>query len=115
MIGSTNLKNWENFEIFHRSKLKKIKGKAKLSLASASLRGASAYKIILSTTATFLIALLMPFSDLKKGKHKSFLEKQHAGTHANIKKKPYWVSLIAKILLPLVGHVLNFKRKKLIT
>ena len=57
----------------------------------------------------------MPFSDLKKGKHKSFLEKQHAGTYANIKQKPYWVSLIAKILLPLVGHVLNFKRKKLIT
>ena len=32
----------ENFERFHRSKLKKIKGKAKISLASASLRGALA-------------------------------------------------------------------------
>ena len=30
------------FERFHRSKLKKIKGKAKLSLASASLRAALA-------------------------------------------------------------------------
>ena len=35
--------NYENFERFHRNKSKKIKDKAKLLMASASLRGVLAY------------------------------------------------------------------------
>ena len=40
MICRKNFTNCENFGQFHRSKLKKIKGKVKLSLASASLHRA---------------------------------------------------------------------------
>ena len=40
ILGRTIFINCENFGRFHQSKLKKIKGKAKLSLARASLRDA---------------------------------------------------------------------------
>ena len=42
MIGRTNFTNSKHFERFHHSELKEIEGKAKLSLACASLREALA-------------------------------------------------------------------------
>ena len=35
----------------------------------------------------------MVFGDLEKREHKSFLQKHHAGAHANIEQKPYGASL----------------------
>ena len=78
MIGKTNFTNCENFERFHRSKLKKIEGKAKLSLASASLCGALITKIILliftTTNDSLNLAhrLLIKYSDLEKQNIKIF-------------------------------------------
>ena len=42
MITRANFTKYENFERFHRGKMKKIKNKAKLSLTSAFLCGALA-------------------------------------------------------------------------
>ena len=86
MIGRETFTNCENFGRFHQSKSKKIKGKAKLSLGSASNYGAlvwqrKSYWYLLheKIVRTLFIAFWWLFSDLLKKKHKNFLEKHYAG------------------------------------
>ena len=100
MIGRKHFTNCETFGRFHERKLKKIKGKAKLSLASASLLGALALmtKIILLifTTANdsphLSYQLLMTFSGLEKPKDQNFLEEHDSGARAKIEQKPLGAS-----------------------
>ena len=87
MIGRTNCTNCEHFERSYPSKLKKIKSKAKLTLASTKII------LIIFTTANESSnpahCLLMAFSDLemKKKTPKKLREKHYADARASTLSK----------------------------
>ena len=87
MIGGTNCTNCEHFERSYPSKLKKIKSKAKLTLASTKII------LIIFTKANESLnpahCLLMAFSDLemKKNTPKKLQEKHYADARVNIEQK----------------------------
>ena len=95
MIRRTIFTNCKNFERFHGSKLKKIKSKTKLSLASASPHGALASTrviLVIFTAETIVRTLLIAFWWLLmtlKSENRNFLEKHYAGARANIEQEPH--------------------------
>ena len=101
MIRRTIFTNCKNFERFQGSKLKKIKGKTKLSLVSASPRRALAStKVILriftaaNDIPNLAHCLLMASNDLEKRKHRNFLEKKFRWRAPTFNKNPMEPSLM---------------------